>query len=160
MESRKIAFALEPLYPEPPLHLDSPVLARVETILPKVVECVRPAFAPLVPKLFLNPVSRDYFVESREKGLKQPLDEFAKGADRGFEEAAPYLKELADILREKPEGPFFLGEVVSYADFMVVAWLHMFVRLRIADRIWALEGGKELKALYDASAKWLERDTY
>ncbi|KAK5048009.1 hypothetical protein LTR84_006199 [Exophiala bonariae] len=160
MESRKIAFALEPLYKEPPLHLDSPVLPRVETLLPKIVERVRPAFAPLVPKVFLNPVSRDYFVQSREKGLKQPLDEFAKGADRGFEEAAPYVKELADVLREKPEGPFFLGKEVSYADFLVVGWLHMFVRLSIADKIWALEGGEDLKALYDASAKWLERDSY
>lgn len=160
MESRKIAFALESTHQDPTLHLDSPVLLRVEAILPEIVERVRPAFVPLVPKIFLNPVSQGYFIPSREKSLGKPLDEFAKGTDQGVDNARPYVKELADVLRENAGGPFFLGKDVSYADFVVVAWLHMLVRLDIADRIWALDGGEELKGLYQASARWLERDSY
>ena len=160
MESRKIANTLEPLYPTPSLHLDSPVLARVEKLLPHVVESFRPLFMPLVPKVFLNPRSEEYFIASREKSLGKSLDEWAKGADQGLENAKPHIKELAQVLKENSEGPFFLGKEVSYADFPVVAWLRMFERLGVVDKIWSLEGGQDLKKLYEASAKWLERDSY
>lgn len=160
MDSKKIALELEPRYPNPPLHLDSPVLGRVEAILHKIVTCIRPVFVPLVPKVFLNPASQAYFIPSREKGVGKSLDEFANGGEQGVEDAKPHVKELAGVLGENPEGPFFLGKEVSYVDFVVVGWLKMMVRLNIAERIWSLDGGNELKALYDASTKWLERDSY
>lgn len=160
MESWKIARALEPVYQDPPLYLDSPILPRMETILGKLVTSLRPAFVPLVPKIFLNPASQAYFIPSREKHVGMSLDEYAKGTDQGIEDASPHVKELAGLLSENQQGPFFLGKEVSYADFVVVAWLRMLVRLGIQDKIWALDGGKELKDLYDACAKWLERDTY
>ncbi|KEF58253.1 uncharacterized protein A1O9_06179 [Exophiala aquamarina CBS 119918] len=159
MESKKIAWDLESRYPDPPLQLDPPMLARVEAILQPIVTCLRPVFVPLVPKVFLNPVSQAYFIPSREKGLGKSLDEFAKGGDQGIEDAKPHVKELAGLLGENPDGPFFLGKQVSYVDFVVVAWLKMLVRLGVEERIWGLDGGSELKALYDASAKWLERDS-
>lgn len=42
----------------------------------------------------------------------------------GFEAA---LGDLAKLYAEKPEGPFLLGEQVSYADFIVGAWLRMYL---------------------------------
>jgi len=160
MESKKIALKLESLHPEPPLHLDSPVLPRVEPILHNIVTCFRPLFVPLVPRMFLNPASQAHFIPSREKGVGKSLDEFGKGADQGVENAKPHVKELAGVLGEHPEGPFFLGKEVSYVDFVVVGWLRMMARMGVAERIWALDGGSELKALYDASAKWLERESH
>jgi len=161
MESRVIADKLEQLQPAPSLHLDSPYLARIEQLLPKLQNAVRPVFMPGVPKTFLNPPSRDYFVRSRETAIGMSLDEYAaKNTDQAWEDAKPFVKEVAGIYGEHAEGPFLMGNQVSYADFMVVGMLRMLDRLGVVDKIFAMDGGDKLKEVYEASAKWLERDTY
>ncbi|OAP59645.1 hypothetical protein AYL99_06943 [Fonsecaea erecta] len=161
MESRAIIDKLEQLKPSPSLHLDSPYLARIEQLLPNVINSVRAIFMPLVPKVYLNPPSYEYFVASREKAIGMTLDEYAaKNAAQGWEDAKPLVKELAAIYAENPEGPFLMGKEVSYADFMVVGWLRMMEGLGQLDKILAMEGGDKLKAVYEASAQWLKRDSY
>ncbi|KIX97164.1 uncharacterized protein Z520_07278 [Fonsecaea multimorphosa CBS 102226] len=161
MESRVIADKLEQLHPSPSLHLDSPYLARMEQLLPKIQNAVRPIFMPRVPKTFLNPVSRDYFVATREKAIGMSLDEYAsKNTEQAWEDVRPLVKELAGVYAENPQGPFLMGNDVSYADFMVVGFLRMFDRLGAVDQLFAMDGGEKLKEVYGACAKWLERDTY
>ncbi|KIW35604.1 uncharacterized protein PV07_02291 [Cladophialophora immunda] len=161
MESRAIVDKLEQLHPSPPLSLDSPYLARAEQLVPKLANAVRPIFMPLVPKTFLNPPSRDYFVASREKALGMPLDAYAAAnTAQAWEDAKPVVKEAGAVYAENPDGPFLLGKQVSYADFMVLGFLRMMDRLGIKDRFFAMEGGEKLKELYEAGAKWLERDSY
>ncbi|KIV88054.1 hypothetical protein PV10_08984 [Exophiala mesophila] len=160
MESRKIASALEERYPTPSLHLDSPYLPRVEAVLSKLLPGLRPIFVPLVPKVFLNPRSQEYFIPDRERTFGKSLDEVSQGADQAAEDSRPYVAQLAELLRENQDGPFFAGKQVGYADFMVVAFLRMLTLLGAADKLWKEDGEKELKGLYQACEKWLERDSY
>ncbi|KAK4934434.1 hypothetical protein LTR10_024308 [Elasticomyces elasticus] len=159
MESRAIADALERLHPTPSLHLDSPYQSRIEKIVPDLVNSMRPIFMPLVPKTFLNKPSYDYFHATREKSLGMPLDKYAEGADESFKKAKPYIKQLGEMLTEN-EGPFLEGKKPVYADFVIVAMLRMQAGLGYADKIFGEEGGKELKALYEASKEWLERENH
>ncbi|KAH0841280.1 hypothetical protein AYO21_04880 [Fonsecaea monophora] len=161
MESRAIVDKLEKLYPSPPLYLDSPYLARVEQLLPKVATAFRPIFMPGVPKTFLNPPSYAYFVASREKSVGMTLDEYeAKNAEQAWKDVEAPVKELGELYAENPDGPFLMGKQLSYADIMVLGFLRMIDRLGHKERFLALEGGDKLRALYEASAKWLERDSY
>ncbi|KAK5197446.1 hypothetical protein LTR99_007816 [Exophiala xenobiotica] len=163
MDSRRIVDALESLQPTPPLHLDSPYQARIEDLTKQIVDSIRPVFMPLVPKVFLNPTSRDYFVSTRTKALGMSLDEYAKGADKGVQKAKPYIRELGELLRENNEGPFLQGKTPCYADMIVLGWLTMLDRLGVGDSFFGLEdGGEELKRLYDEGVKqgWFERDSY
>jgi glutathione S-transferase len=161
MESRKIIDALEKLYPTPSLHLDSPYQARVEEFLPKVIAKVRPIFMPLVPVTFLNPPSKAYFEQDRERAIGMPLQEYhAKNAEQAYRDVEPLWKELAGFYAENEGGVWLSGGEVIYADVMVLGMLRMLDRLGVAERLWALEGGAALKAVYAAAAKWFERDTY
>ena len=163
MESKKIALALEPLYPNPSVHLDSPYQSRIESLLPQIITHVRPIFMPLVQKTFLNPPSHAYFTADREKTIGMSLEKYhEKNAEKGFEEAKPYLRQLGEMYKEVSDGPFLGGKEPIYADFLVVAWLRMMDRLGAGwlDRLFGVEGGAELKSLYEASRKWLERDNY
>jgi len=161
MDSRRIADALERLHPNPPLHLDSPYQSRIESLIGQILTPIRAVFVPLVPKVFLNPASQAYFIPTREKAVGMGLEEFAKGADEGIQKASPFIRELGEMLREN-EGPFLQGNTPCYADMMVLAWLRMLDRLGVSDRFFGLEGGQELKTLYDEGVKqgWFDRDSY
>ncbi|KAL2131219.1 hypothetical protein VTI74DRAFT_5396 [Chaetomium olivicolor] len=121
MDSRQIANHLESVYPNPPLHLDSPVLAKLEEIMTRLLPLLRPVYLPRVPRNILNERSRPYWMETRLKmtgGI--PLDEFerANPAEGAYDAAAPLVREVTGWLKENGEGPFFLGAEVSYADFV------------------------------------------
>ena len=60
-----------------------------------------------------------------------------------------------------PELPGGLsGYLASYADFVTVSFMHCIKRVdeSVFERIFGLE--PELKRLYDACGKWLERDDH
>ena len=111
MDSRKIAFALEEQYPEPSLHLDSPVLPKVEACVAKAVMPLRAVILPPTPRNLLNTASAEYFERTREARFGMPLRQFEKeqGGDKAWEEATPALKEAGELLRANG-GPFVLGE--------------------------------------------------
>ena len=116
MDSRKIAFALEEQYPEPSLHLDSPVLPKVEACVAKAVMPLRAVILPPVPRNLLNTASVEYFERTREARFGMPLRQFETehGGDKAWEEATPALKEAGELLRANG-GPFFLGETGEWA---------------------------------------------
>ncbi|EGS17075.1 uncharacterized protein CTHT_0074030 [Thermochaetoides thermophila DSM 1495] len=163
MDSRRIANALEALYPEPPLHLDSPVLASLETIIPRIIQALAPLFMPRVAYRLLPERSSAYFVETRSKWYGDLLElEKEKGGDVAWRATEEDLKEITRMLKEKPEGPFFLGKV-SYADFVWGSVL-IFVKRCGED---ALEGllkttGDESVhlALLEGLKPWTERNDH
>jgi glutathione S-transferase len=159
MESRAIADVLENKYPTPTLHLDSPYLPRVEDLMSKILPSFRGIFVPLVPKVFLNPRSQEFFVSDREKTLGMSLDEFAKNGNEMVKQGAGHVKELGEVYKENKDGPFVLGKEVSYADFIVAAWAKMMVGLGEEEALFGLEGGKEIKAVYEACQAWFSRDS-
>ena len=160
MDSRKIADTLEELYPSPTLRLDSPFQTRIETLMVNLLTPMRPLFVPLVPPTFLRPRSQEYFVASREKSVGMTLEEYAQGADKGFEDCRPWIKALGAMLREDPSGPFLMGAEPCYADFVVLSWIKMMDGLGYRDKFFACDGGQEIRSLYEGGAKWLERDSY
>lgn len=165
MDSAEIAKAVEKAFPEPSLHLDSTFVDRLFAVLKEIMAAILPVYIPLVPQRILNEASQPYWYETREAKVGMPLDQLAreKGGDPAWAAAAPFLRQVSDLLRENPQGPFFLGETPSYTDF-IWGGLLVFLR-RIGDDV--LEKGLEstgdrdlhLKFL-EAIKPWSERDSY
>lgn len=78
--------------------------------------------------------------------------------EENWENTRAPSKVVGEWLREK-EGPYFLGETVSYADFIFVGMLH-FMR-RIDEELYRRYCGfdKAFERLYEACGEWLKRDT-
>ena len=111
MDSAKIAAELETQYPEPPLHVDSPNLAKVEAGVLNMFMHLRPAMIPLVPRRLLNTASVEYFERTRKERIGMSLAQWEKeqGGDEAWEKATPAIKEVGDMLRANG-GPFLLGK--------------------------------------------------
>lgn len=159
MDSRKIAMELEKRFPEPSLHLDAPQLRQVEEMLAKGFGSLRGVLLPRVPSALLTPVSAEYFERTRKQRYGMSLAQLEKetGGEAAWTEAEPALRELGDLLKAKG-GPFVLGDTVSYADFVVVGMLQFAKRIDEALYERAVTVEPALKALYEASERWLERD--
>lgn len=120
MDSRKIADYIEQQHPQPPLHLDSGYLTKIEALWPRYMAAFFPIFIPLLPKRILNDASLEYWYATREKVIGMPLDRFEKerGGERAWNEVEPVIREVTVLLKEQ-NGPYFLGDTLSYAD---LAW--------------------------------------
>jgi glutathione S-transferase len=123
---------------------------------------VSPIVPHLIPKVvhILNKPSQDFFYETREKMFGKPLQQVeADGAtEECWERAVAPAKEAGDLLR-KNGGPFFLGETVSYADFIFVSMLHCAKRVNddVFKRILKLD--EAFPKVYEACRVWLEKET-
>lgn len=135
-DSRVIATEIEKRHPNPPVQLDSPVLAKLEGIIPKFAPYLWPVYIPKVPKRILNDASLPYWYETRQKRLGMPLDqaEREKGGQEAWDQTKPYLQEVTAMLKEDSSGPYFLGKDVSYADFVWGGFL-IFLQ-RIGTDLW------------------------
>ena len=161
MDSRKIASELEQRYPSPALGLESPVLEEVEALIPKLRDPMAGLFMPKVPRNLLNPPSADYFERTRSERFGKALSELERdtGGEKAWAQVEEPLKEMGNILKAEG-GPFVLGKSASYADFVVVSFLHFARRIdeAIFERAVVME--PSLKTVYDACRKWLERDDH
>lgn len=186
MDSRKIANVLEKAHPSPSLHLDSPILKKVEELLPQCATALGPALFPRIPRFVVNPPSAEYFERTRSAKFGMPLSQLEKekGGESAWQAAEPKWKELAALLKAEG-GPFFMGKtgrhiggfpiserklgravadqpsIVSYADLMVVGALHCFTLLGddyIFQRLKDIDPA--FSTLYDTSKAWLERDDH
>ncbi|TVY83084.1 Glutathione S-transferase-like protein [Lachnellula suecica] len=159
MESKSIAARLEKEHPTPSMHLDSPLIEKVEKLIPPVAKALIGELMPKVPTNVLNPTSKEYFERTRAERLGKPLDEFGKamGGEEAWENAKPELKALGEAVEENG-GPFVMGSTPSYADFVVVGLLQFYkvIDEKMFQRVVEIE--PVLGKLYDASKPWLERD--
>lgn len=169
MDSKPIAAVLEQRYPDPPLHLDSAIQTELEGLIGEMLAPLRGVMMPKIPRNLLNPESVEYFERTRAERFGCSLAEFerTKGGEGAWMEAEPKIKAVGDLLKKKQQeggkgkgGPFFMGETVSYADLIVVGALRFFVKMGegVYERVVGIE--PSLGKLYEASAPWLERDTY
>ncbi|KAK3395786.1 hypothetical protein B0T20DRAFT_45410 [Sordaria brevicollis] len=155
MDSKKIAIELERRYPSPQypsLGLDSPVLEKLEAIMPRLLKGLYGVFVPGVVKRVLGEGSKGYFKETREEAFGMGIDELEakQGGERVYEEVIGNdLKEVTRLLKEngKGEGPFFEGDKVTYADFVWAGFL-LFIRGAAGEEGW----GKLLEATGDREA--------
>ena len=159
MDFRQIASELEHRYPSPSLVLDSPILKKVEGLIPRLTTPLIGDFMPKVPTRLLNPLSAEYFERTRAKRFGKTLSEVGRDSDeeKAWAQVEPPLKEMGDILKAEG-GPFALGKTISYADFVIVSLLQYAKRVdeAIFERAVVIE--PSLRIVYDASKQWLERD--
>ncbi|KAF1991367.1 hypothetical protein K402DRAFT_367884 [Aulographum hederae CBS 113979] len=124
MDSAAIVPALEEAYPTPSLHLDDPILPQVFEAVNSLAGPLRGVLLPKVPKVLLNPRSAEYFFRTRKEALGMDLEEYERreGGEKAWEGARQAIAHLGVLLKEK-SGAYFLGEEVSYADFVFVGFL-------------------------------------
>ncbi|KAF2856035.1 glutathione S-transferas-like protein [Plenodomus tracheiphilus IPT5] len=155
MDSWPIAHDLEAQYPEPPLHLDDPVVIQVRDLIGDFFTPLRAHLLPRVPYL-LPERSAEYFYRTRKVRFGKSLQQVGSEAgEKNWEDAKNPAKVTGDLLR-KNGGPFFLGETVSYADFIFVSALQCFKRVDegMFKRLMGLDPAFE--KMYEASKQWLE----
>ena len=119
-DSRPIADEIEKRHPSPSAHLDSPVVAKLEQIMPQAFPSLMGVFIPKVPKRLLNEASHPYWYETREARVGMKLDQLEreKGGQEAWDSFKPALDQVTAMLKEDPSGPYFMGKEVSYADFI------------------------------------------
>ncbi|RMZ77552.1 hypothetical protein DV737_g4348, partial [Chaetothyriales sp. CBS 132003] len=167
-DSWPIAQELERLLPEPSLHLDSAYIPKVIDIITDIAVAIRPIYFAAIPRKLLNPPSAEYFIRTRTERVGIDLNtwEEKEGGEKAWANAAPHLGRIVALLQEHPEGPFFQGATVTYADFILVGLLRFLERL---DLLWhALDvceaakagGRKSVEQVYFASVEWLKRDDH
>ena len=158
MDSALIAHSLETLYPSPPLKLNTPEQHTIENLWPRIMRIIGPAILPSIAS-FLTPSTRDYFIPTREAAFGIKLSDYEDSAaiESAWKEVEPLLVELAAVLKES-EGPFVLGEEVSYADF-VLASMMVFLERCCAGSVRRFEDVDEgFGRLWRACEGWMERD--
>ena len=160
MDSKKIAIELEKRHPSPSMHLDSPVLLNVEQAFPGAIMPLLPIMLPMIPRKMLNSASVAYYEKARSKDLGMPLEQLEreKGGEDAWLQARPGIENLASLLKQT-DGPYFMGNMVSYADFMIVAMLQSMKRLDESVFQRFVSHDEVLVQLFQACEQWLQRDT-
>lgn len=165
MDSKVIAEVIEKDHPSPPLHLDSPYLKKLDEILaPQIMPALRGIYLPLVPKRLLNEASHEYWYRTREDkvGMKLDVLEETEGGEVALAKAEPLLRQVTGWLKEN-DGPFFMGNTVSYADFVWAGFLIFFRRIGtdIFNPLLEKTGDASLHlALLTAVEPWSKRDDH
>ncbi len=159
MESRSIARAIDALHPSPPVHLDSPILPRLEELMRRLVPAMYPVFIPRVPEEILADASVPYWVQTRSSWFG-PLERLKQGEEKAWDAMGPILREVTGLLGEVGGGVFFMGGEVSYADFVWGGYLIFCQRLggEVFERVLAGSGNPEAhRAFLVGLAPWAER---
>ena len=110
-------------------------MARLDGIMAKLGPILSPIYIPLIPKRVLNEASHEHWYRTREARFGMSLDRVATelGGQIAWDKAKPLIDEVTAMLKES-DGPFFLGETISYADFI---WGGLLIFLqRIGMDIW------------------------
>lgn len=161
MDSYKIADFIEEKHPEPSVLLNTPVQLRYRKILIDFMEQLTPIYVPGVAQRLLGEKSLEYFHITRQKDVGMPLDEYQKKHGPGaFERAEPFAREMTALLNET-SGPYFLGNTVSYTDFMWAAILLFWKTLGddTFQKVLKITGDAEKHTnLLDALSPWTERN--
>lgn len=163
MDSRKIAEALEKIKPEPSLHMDEgEMIDRTQATVLSVNVNLGAIGMPRVPEKLLNEKSAEYFYETRKKRFGMPLPDLAKSdrAKNAWENAAPHIQALADLLEEKKDGPYVLGKDPSFCD-MIIGGFWVFVK-KLDEGGDLFDKGMKMHDVfprhYEAVKKWFEKD--
>ncbi|EMC91182.1 hypothetical protein BAUCODRAFT_127097 [Baudoinia panamericana UAMH 10762] len=162
MDSAAIANKLEELYPQPSLHLDAGLHGKATAAGGKVAGPLVPIFMPRVGRDMVAESSVSWFREARHKMFGMSLEdlEATRGGKQAWAAAKAATRELEAWVKEtkKEDGPFLLGSEVSYADFVIVAFMEALKRIGpdIYDRVCGDE--EALVAMHHATTPWLKRD--
>jgi glutathione S-transferase len=162
MDSYKIADIIEEKHPEPSSPLNTPVQFRFRKILIKFMGQLTPIYVPGVAQRLLGNESLDFFHTTRQKDVGMPLHEYQKQhGPRAYERAEPFAREMTALLNETSSGPYFLGDTVSYTDFIWAAILLFWKTLGddTFQEVLKITGDTETHTKFlDALSPWTERN--
>lgn len=121
MESEAIAAALDKKFPEPSLHMDSPILVWVKELMPRVWTPLIPLLINSLPTRVLPPRSQAYYDENRStrEGVSLAQIEKERGGDIAWHGAKEPLQELDALLRANG-GPFLIGSEGKLLSFFLL----------------------------------------
>lgn len=128
-DSFEIAKYLDMAYPHAPRLFPSGTGALQGAFQTLLGTLTAPEFLYLmlpVSHSWLNPSSAEYFRRTREQTFGMKLEEFAPaGSDarKGYLDKMKAVFDKADGWLQASDGPFFLGNDISYADITIVAIL-------------------------------------
>ncbi|KAK4672229.1 hypothetical protein QC763_101290 [Podospora pseudopauciseta] len=164
-DSKVIAEQLQALYPTPHIDLASPYQAKMEELMPQLMKSFRPVYLPLIPKSLLNEKSRPYWYDTRGKLLGMEVDDFGRenGGEKTWGKVEPVVKAVTALMKENPNGPFFEGKQVVYADLVWGAFLIFLKRMGqgVFDEMLKRSGDKAVhEALLEGLEKWTDRDDH
>ncbi|KAM0231063.1 hypothetical protein ACHAP5_011188 [Fusarium lateritium] len=163
MDSYKILDLIEEKYPKPSLHVGHPMQLRLRASMVGFMTQMTPIYVPRVAKKILGEKSIDFFLETREQDVGMPLYEYGeKNSPGAYERAEPSAREVTALLKENASGPYFLGDTVSYTDFIWAGILLFFQRLGDEEYQKVLEatGEPEIhKEFLEALSPWTKRNT-
>jgi glutathione S-transferase len=127
-ESFDIALYLDKTYPDTPKALPPGTEALQAAFHDQFNKVMGPLWPFLLPKIpsVLHPGSSEYFSQAREKDFGKPLADIEPKGDERVK-AWKQVKAAFDTLYEwlnKTPGIYFMGETVTFADFVVVGTLY------------------------------------
>lgn len=131
----------------------------------KAAGAMRPEFFHRVPSRLLNAYSAEYFHRSREKlvGMSTEMYQQKEGGEKAFDLGEPHLREITAMYLENSDGPFLMGNVVCYADFIWIAALEFYRRIGddVFEPVLERTGERDLHLkLLKAAAPWLKRNDH
>ncbi len=110
-DSAKIAPELEKRYPEPSLHLHSPLLLKAYAAVNAILEITRPMLMHKVLPNLLNERSADYISYTRAEALRKSREEYTEESviEEVWRKLEVPLKNLAGLSKGNG-GPFVMGK--------------------------------------------------
>ncbi|RGP76908.1 hypothetical protein FLONG3_4991 [Fusarium longipes] len=162
MDSYKIVDFIEEKYPEPSLSLNHPMQLRLRASMVKFMTQMVPIYVPGVAKNILGDDSLDFFLSTRQEDVGMPLYEYGeKNSPGALDRAEPFAREITELLKENTSGPYFLGDTVSYTDFIWAGILLFFQCLGDKEYHEVLEktGDAEVHTQFlEGLSKWTKRN--
>lgn len=163
MDSWVIAQELDRRCPSPNLPLDSPPQQKYIDLLDPTVTALRPEIVQYVPSRLLNEVNLDFWDVTRSARYGMPLEQFVRenGGEKAYKVASPYLQEMTAMLKENKKGVFFMGDTISYVDFVHAGFLIMFRRLGsdVFQQLLQATGEPDVHLKFlEALKPWIEKD--
>ncbi|KAL4902283.1 hypothetical protein BDW74DRAFT_158321 [Aspergillus multicolor] len=132
---------------------------EVNKILGGVVHAGISLIAPNMPSI-LDERGAEYFARTREARFGKALSQLRPATEEGVQKVLESMKialtPVVDMLKADSAGPFFEGQTVSYADFVLVAFLGWFERVNfcVFEAVLAVGDG-EVRTLWEACQVWL-----
>lgn len=165
MGSEAIAKAINERYPEPAIELNPPVKDRLIQSIVKIAGAIRPVYLYLVPQRILNEASHEYWYRTRQMWVGMSLDQYwkEKGGEVAWKAAEPHIRDVTAMLKEKPDGPFFEGKTVTYADFYWASFLIFAQRIGqdVFDEFMKRSGDEKIHLDHlKACEPWTKRNDY
>ena len=165
MGSRAVAEAINERYPEPAIELKPPVNDKLIQSMSKIMDIIAPIYFTLIPRNILNKASHEHWYRTRNVYAGMPLDQFwnEKGGETAWKAAEPHIRDITAMLKEKPEGPFFEGKTVTYADFYWTGFLIFLQRMgeEVFDELLKRSGDEKVHLEHlKACEPWTKRNDH